>query len=111
MKTYRRLEVQGHTFLTKVLTGGDWSASRHSHFTPIYPLHKKLGRRKAGRNGMIKRKVSAHAANGTQIPGHPVCLNNLKIILHPPILNTQPPIQLIREFLSLEIKRSERKAD
>jgi hypothetical protein len=32
MKTHGRVEIQLHRFLTSVLDGGEWSASRHDHF-------------------------------------------------------------------------------
>jgi len=34
MKTYVGVEVRLHVFLTLVLYGGEWSASRPHHFTP-----------------------------------------------------------------------------
>jgi hypothetical protein len=34
IKTYVRVEVQLHAFLTSALDGGEWSASRPGHFTP-----------------------------------------------------------------------------
>jgi hypothetical protein len=35
MKTYGGADVQTHIFLTLALVGGEWSASRPSHFTPL----------------------------------------------------------------------------
>jgi hypothetical protein len=48
MKAYGRGDVQIHIFLTSVLAGGEWSASRPDRFTPgekspRYPLDKRLG--------------------------------------------------------------------
>jgi hypothetical protein len=34
MKVYGWVDVQIHIFLTLALAGGEWSASRHGHFTP-----------------------------------------------------------------------------
>jgi hypothetical protein len=34
MKTYGGVDVQIHSFLTLVLVGGEWSASRPCLFTP-----------------------------------------------------------------------------
>jgi hypothetical protein len=34
MKIYGGVDVQIHVFLTSTLVGGEWSASRLSHFTP-----------------------------------------------------------------------------
>jgi hypothetical protein len=34
MKAYGRVDVQIHIFLTLALVEGEWSVSRHSHFTP-----------------------------------------------------------------------------
>jgi hypothetical protein len=34
MKTYGRVDVQIHIFLTSALVGGEWSASRSGRFTP-----------------------------------------------------------------------------
>jgi hypothetical protein len=34
MKTYGRVGIYLHTFLTSVLDGGEWSASRPGRFTP-----------------------------------------------------------------------------
>jgi hypothetical protein len=34
MKAYRGVDVQIHIFLTSVLVGGEWSASRLGRFTP-----------------------------------------------------------------------------
>jgi hypothetical protein len=34
MKTYRRVEVELHMFLTSALDGGEWWASRPGRFTP-----------------------------------------------------------------------------
>jgi hypothetical protein len=34
MKTYRGVDVKIHIFLTLVLVGGEWSASRPCRFTP-----------------------------------------------------------------------------
>jgi len=34
MKTYWGVEAQHHTFLTSVLYGSEWSASRPGRFTP-----------------------------------------------------------------------------
>jgi hypothetical protein len=33
MKTYERVDVQTHVFLTSALVAGEWSASRHGRFT------------------------------------------------------------------------------
>jgi hypothetical protein len=35
MKAYRGVEVEIHVFFTSVLDGGEWSASRPCHFTPV----------------------------------------------------------------------------
>jgi hypothetical protein len=34
MKTYGRVDVYIHVFLTSALVGGEWSASRPGRFTP-----------------------------------------------------------------------------
>jgi hypothetical protein len=34
MKAYWGVEEKHHTFLTSALDGGEWSATRHSRFTP-----------------------------------------------------------------------------
>jgi hypothetical protein len=34
MKAYGRVDVWTHIFLTSVLVGGEWSASRPGRFTP-----------------------------------------------------------------------------
>jgi hypothetical protein len=34
MKAYGGVDVHFHIFLTSVLAGGEWSASRPDHFTP-----------------------------------------------------------------------------
>ena len=34
MKTYRRVQVQPHTFLTSAIGGSQWFTSRPGHFTP-----------------------------------------------------------------------------
>jgi hypothetical protein len=39
MKTYGGVHVYIHVFLTSVLVGGEWSASRHCHFTPGETAH------------------------------------------------------------------------
>jgi hypothetical protein len=48
MKAYGGVNVWIHIFLTLVLVGGEWSASRPSRFTPgerapRYPLDRRLG--------------------------------------------------------------------
>jgi hypothetical protein len=35
MKVYGGVEVLRHIFLTSALAGGEWSASRPCHFTPV----------------------------------------------------------------------------
>jgi hypothetical protein len=35
MKAYGGMDVQIHIFLTSVLAGGEWSASRPGRFTPV----------------------------------------------------------------------------
>jgi hypothetical protein len=34
MKVYGGVDISIHIFLTSALTGGEWSTSRPSHFTP-----------------------------------------------------------------------------
>jgi hypothetical protein len=34
MKAYEGVDISIHLFLTSALVGGEWSASRHSRFTP-----------------------------------------------------------------------------
>jgi hypothetical protein len=43
MKAYGGVDVLIHVFLTSVLAGGEWSASRPYRFTPEYPLDRRLG--------------------------------------------------------------------
>jgi hypothetical protein len=46
MKAYEGVNVSSHLFLTSALAGGEWSASRPSHFTPgIYWIGGWLGPR------------------------------------------------------------------
>jgi hypothetical protein len=65
MKTYCGVEVWLYAFLTSVLNGGRWSASRPGRFTPKerapwYPLDRRLG---AGNNFRI-REVSGSLNKG-----------------------------------------------
>jgi hypothetical protein len=60
MKAYRGVDVYIHTFLTSVLDGGEWSASRPGRYTPGEspgcPLDKRLGgpQSRTGRRGVEK---------------------------------------------------------
>jgi hypothetical protein len=60
MKTYGRVHVQIHIFLTPLLAGGECTASRPGRFIavekPRYPLDRKLGgpQSRCGRRGEKK---------------------------------------------------------
>jgi hypothetical protein len=60
MTAYGGMDVLIHIFLTLVLVGGDWSASRPDRFTPgkscRYPFDRKLGGPNAGLDDVEKRK-------------------------------------------------------
>jgi hypothetical protein len=62
MKTYGRVKVQLHDFLTSALDGGELSASRPGCFTlrgksPRYPLDRRLGG-PPSRSGSCGEKIS-----------------------------------------------------
>jgi hypothetical protein len=61
MKAYGRVDVESHIFLTSVLVGGKWSASRPYRFTPgerapPHSLDRRLGgpQSRSGRYGEEK---------------------------------------------------------
>jgi hypothetical protein len=65
MKAYWGVEVPLHAFLTSVLDGGEWSASRPGCFTPQgkspwYALDRRLGgsQNRSGRGGEEKNSQS-----------------------------------------------------
>jgi hypothetical protein len=56
MKTYGGVDVQTHVFLTLVLIGGKWSASRPGRFTPgTHWIEGWMGSR-AGLDNVKKKK-------------------------------------------------------
>jgi len=61
VKTYGRMEVYLHAFLTSALGGGDWSAVRPGSFTPWEPpstpcIGRWVGTR-AGLDAVAKKKI------------------------------------------------------
>ena len=61
-RTYRRVEVQLHPFLTSV-SGDEWSASRPDRFTPerkvpLCPLYRRLVRLKAETDALEKKSFN-----------------------------------------------------
>jgi hypothetical protein len=73
MKTYGGVEVQLNAFLTKVLDGGEWSASRPRHFTPgkrapvFYWMGGWMGS-KAGLDAVVKTKFPFLTPAGSRTP-------------------------------------------
>jgi hypothetical protein len=64
MKTWWGIEAHLHAFLTSVLDGGDWSASRPGRFTheervPLYPMDGRLGGPQ-NRSGARCRRGKSH---------------------------------------------------
>jgi hypothetical protein len=62
MKTYEGVEIQIHVFLTSVLVGSEWSASRPGRFTPREraPSNQWIGDWMGPRTGLDdveKRKI------------------------------------------------------
>jgi hypothetical protein len=68
--------------LTSVLDGGKWSASCPSHFTPRYPLNRRLSGCQSQSEHSVEEK------NSQPMPGfepyHPINVikNNAEILLH-----------------------------
>jgi hypothetical protein len=70
MKAYGGVDVQTHVFLTKVLVGGERSASRISRFTPgeRAPGTHLIGGWVGPRAGMDVEKILD--STGTRTPNH-----------------------------------------
>jgi hypothetical protein len=74
MKLYWGLEIYLHAFLTLVLDGGEWSASRTGHFTPRespwYPLDRRFGG-PSNRSGRGGKEKNSQPLPGIEPPDHP----------------------------------------
>jgi hypothetical protein len=88
MKAYGGIDVYIHIFLTLVLVGGEWSASRLGHFTPgertpgIHWTGGLVGPR-AGLDDVEKRKFLTLSGLEIRPLGRPACNQSLDRLRYP----------------------------
>jgi hypothetical protein len=88
VKTYGRVDVWIHIFLTSALAGGEWSASRPGRFTPggnnpRYPLDRRLGGPQSRSGRRREMKVSPLSGPELRPLGHAARSQSLNRLRYP----------------------------